>query len=193
VKAIREKIVAPADERTAGYIPYLNALRTGMDRDAILVNDMTMMAYEGVRYFPIFEPRTFLFPRGFGTLGSAMPTALGAKVGRPDRQVVSVSGDGGFQFTLEELGAAVHHQIPVAIVIFNDGTHTAVKAAQKRTYPGRYIAVDLVNPDYVKMADAYGIEGIRAESPEALTEALNHAKAKDMPTIIDVPIQLEKY
>ena len=193
VKAIREKIMAPADERTAGYIPYLNALRDGMERDAIVVNDMTMMAYEGVRYLPMYEPRTFLFPRGFGTLGSAMPTALGAKIGRPDRQVVSVSGDGGFQFTLEELGAAVHHQIPVAIVIFNDGTHTAVKAAQKRTYPGRYIAVDLVNPDYVKIADAYGIEAHRAESPEALTEALLHARGVNAPVLIDVPINLESY
>lgn len=193
VKAVREKIMEPVDERTAGYVPYLNALRAGMDRDAILVNDMTMMAYEGVRYLPIYEPRTYIFPRGFGTLGSAMPTALGAKIGRPDRQVVSISGDGGFQFTLEELGAAVHHQIPVAIVIFNDGTHTAVKAAQKRTYPGRYIAVDLVNPDYVKIADAYGMEGIRAESPEALTEALVKAKSLDAPVLIDVPIKLENY
>ena len=94
---------------------------------------------------------------------------------------------------MEELGAAVHHQIPVAIVIFNDGTHTAVKAAQKRTYPGRYIAVDLVNPDYVKIADAYGMEGIRAESPEALTEALVKAKSLDAPVLIDVPIKLENY
>lgn len=193
VKAVRAKILEPADERTAAYIPYLEALRAGMERDAILVNDMTMMAYEGVRYFPVYEPRTYLFPRGFGTLGSAMPTALGAKVGRPDRQVVSISGDGGFQFTLEELGAAVHHQIPVAIVIFNDGTHTAVKAAQKRTYPGRYIAVDLVNPDYVKIAEAYGIEGIRAASPEALTEALIHAREANAPVLIDVPIKLEHY
>jgi thiamine pyrophosphate-dependent acetolactate synthase large subunit-like protein len=193
VKAIREQIMAPADERTAAYLPYLNALRSGLERDAIVVNDMTMMAYEGVRYLPIYEPRTYLFPRGFGTLGSAMPTALGAKIGRPDRQVISVSGDGGFQFTLEELGAAVHHQIPVAMVIFNDGTHTAVKAAQKRTYPGRYIAVDLVNPDYVKIAEAYGIEGIRAESPEALTDALVHARELNAPVLIDVPIQLENY
>ena len=83
-----------------------------MQRDAILCNDMTMLAYEGVRYFPVYEPRTYTFPRGFGTLGSAMPTALGAKVGCPRQQVVSTTGDGGFQFTLEELGAAAHHQHP---------------------------------------------------------------------------------
>lgn len=193
VAIMRDRLMEPSDARTAGYIPYLDAMREGMDRDAILCNDMTMMAYEGVRYFPVFEPRTYTFPRGFGTLGSALPTAIGAKVGCPDQQVVVMAGDGGFQFTMEELGAAVHHRIPVTTVIFNDGTHTAVKAAQKRSYPGRYVSVDLVNPDYVKLADAYGIEGIRAHSPEALSEALVRARSSDMPVIIDVPIDLESY
>lgn len=193
VAIVRDRLNEPSDARAAGYVPYLDALREGMERDAILSNDMTMMAYEGVRYFPVFEPRSYTFPRGFGTLGSALPTAIGAKVGRPEQQVVSVSGDGGFQFTMEELGTAVHHRIPVSVVIFNDGTHTAVKAAQKRTYPGRYVSVDLVNPDYVKLAEAYGIEGIRAESPEALHEALVRARGSEMPVIIDVPISLETY
>jgi thiamine pyrophosphate-dependent acetolactate synthase large subunit-like protein len=193
VAIIRDRLMEPSDARTAGYVPYLDAMRDGMERDAILCNDMTMMAYEGVRYFPVYEPRTYTFPRGFGTLGSALPTAIGAKVGCPDQQVVAMAGDGGFQFTMEELGAAVHHRIPVTAVIFNDSTHTAVKAAQKRTYPGRYVAVDLINPDYVKLADAYGIEGIRAESPEALSEALVRARSSDMPVIIDVPIDLESY
>lgn len=193
VADIRGRLAQPADERAAGFLPYLAALRSGMERDAILVNDMTMMAYEGVRYFPVFEPRTYMFPRGFGTLGSAMPTALGAKIGRPDRQVVSIAGDGGFQFTMEEMGVAVHHGIPVQMVVFNDGAHSAVKAAQKRSYPGRFVAVDLVNPDYVKIAEAYGIEGVRAESPEQLTEALVRTQSKDEPTLIDVPIQLESY
>lgn len=193
VAIIRERLFEPSDARVAGYVPYLDALREGMDRDAVLCNDMTMMAYEGVRYFPVYEPRGYTFPRGFGTLGSALPTAIGAKVGCPEKQVVAMAGDGGFQFTMEELGAAVHHRIPVTTVIFNDSTHTAVKAAQKRAYPGRYVAVDLVNPDYVKLADAYGIRGIRAESPDALTEALTAAKSSHMPVIIDVPIELESY
>lgn len=193
VAQVRDRLQEPADARTAGYVQYLDALRAGMDRDAILCNDMTMMAYEGVRYFPVYEPRTYTFPRGFGTLGSAMPTAIGAKVACPDQQVVSMTGDGGFQFTMEEIGAAVHHRIPITMVIFNDATHTAVKAAQKRTYPGRYVAVDLVNPDYVKLADAYGIEGIRANTPEELTAALQRAKSSDMPVLIDVPISLESY
>ncbi|CAN5717626.1 5-guanidino-2-oxopentanoate decarboxylase [soil metagenome] len=193
VRSVRDQLLAPADERAARYVPYVQALRDGMDRDAILVNDMTMLAYEGVRYFPVYAPRSYMFPRGFGTLGSAMPTALGAKVGCPDRQVVSIAGDGGFQFTLEELGAAVHHQIPVQIVIFNDGTHSAVKAAQHRTYPGRFIAVDLVNPDYIKIADAYGMKSHRAESPESLTDVLRSTGNLDEPILIDVPVDFERY
>ncbi len=192
-REMRDALLAPADARASRYVAYINALRAGMDRDAILVNDMTMMAYEAVRYFPTYEPRSYIFPRGFGTLGSAMPTALGAKVGCPQKQVVAIAGDGGFQFCLEELGAAVHHQIPVQIVIFNDGTHTAVKAAQERTYPGRFIAVDLVNPDYVKIAEAYGMPGIRANSPEELTEVLRSTRGASGPVLIDVPISLETY
>lgn len=193
VAQVRDRLQEPSDARVAGYVQYLDALRAGMDRDAILCNDMTMMAYEGVRYFPVFEPRSYTFPRGFGTLGSAMPTAIGAKVAYPDKQVVSMTGDGGFQFTMEEIGAAVHHRIPVTMVIFNDATHTAVKVAQRRTYPDRYVSVDLVNPDYVKLADAYGIEGIRATTPEELTAALERTKSSDMPVLIDVPIELESY
>ena len=193
VAIIRDRLMEPTDARTAGYLPYLDALREGMGRDAVLCNDMTMMAYEGARFFPVFEPRSYTFPRGFGTLGSALPTGIGAKVALPDRQVVVMAGDGGFQFTMEELGAAVHHRIPVTVVIFNDGTHTAVKAAQKRAYPGRYVAVDLVNPDYVKLAEAYGIEGVRAGSPQELVAALERAKSSEMPVIIDVPINLESY
>jgi acetolactate synthase-1/2/3 large subunit len=152
-----------------------------------------MAAYEGVRHFPVYEPRAYTFPRGFGTLGSAMPTALGAQLGQPGRQVVSLAGDGGFQFTLEELGAAKHHNIPVTMVIFNDATHSAVKVVQRREYAHRYVSVDLINPDYVKLADAYGIAAARAESPEALTRELRAARERGEPTLIDVPVNFEQY
>lgn len=193
IRAVREANFHPADERAERYVAYLRALREATPRDAIVTCDMTMMCYEAVRYFPVYEPRTFTFPRGFGTLGSSLPTALGAKIARPDRKVVSLNGDGGFQFTMQELGAAVHHRIPVAIVIFNDSTHTAVKVAQRSAYPGRYIDVDLVNPDYVKLAGAYGITAVRAESPAALSEALASALQREEPVLIDVPIKLEQY
>lgn len=193
VEEVQKANAKPEDARVAGYLPYLKALRAAIPRDGILVNDMTMMSYEGVRHYPVYVPRTYTFPRGFGTLGSSLPTALGAKLGRPDRAVVSVNGDGGFQFTMEEIGAAVHHKIALPIVIFNDSTHTAVKAAMRREHPGRYLDVDLINPDYVKLADAYGILGVRAGSADELQERLQDALAKPGPTIIDVPIALERY
>ena len=193
IAAGREANFSPADERAAGYVPYLQAMRAAIPRDGIVVNDMTMMSYEAARYFPVYEPRTYTFPRGFGTLGSSLPTAIGAKVARLDRDVVSINGDGGIQFTLTELGAAVHHRIPVTFVIFNDSTHTAVKAAQQRTYPGRCIDVDLVNPDYVKIAEAYGIPGWRAGSPDELQSLMQDARRAGSPVVIDVPISLERY
>lgn len=193
VAKARRANAEPEDARVAGYLPYLQALRAAIPRDGILVNDMTMMSYEGVRHYPVYEPRTYTFPRGFGTLGSSLPTALGAKLGRPDRAVVSVNGDGGFQFTMEEIGAAVHHKIALPIVIFDDSTHTAVKAAMRREHRGRYLDVDLVNPDYVKLAGAYGILGVRAGSPDELQEQLRDALRQAGPVIIDVPIALESY
>ncbi len=169
-------------------LPYIDALRRAVPRDGIVAFDMTMMSYVSCGLYPVYEPRTFMFPSGYGTLGFAVPAALGAKVARPDTAVVAVCGDGGFQYTMEELGTAVHHRIGVPIVIFNDSTYSAVKDEQSRSRGGRFIGVDLVNPDYVKLAAAYGIEGVRAESPAALTDAITAAFERDLPTIIDVPI-----
>jgi acetolactate synthase-1/2/3 large subunit len=150
---------------------------------------MTMMSYASCYLYPAYLPRTFLFPSGYGTLGFALPAAMGAKVGRPETAVACVVGDGGFQYTMEELGTAVQHRIGVPIVIFNDSTYSAVKDEQASTRGSRFIGVDLVNPDYVKLADAYGIPGVRAESPEAMERAIVGALSGDMPTIIDVPIR----
>ena len=172
----------------ADRLPYVEALRNAVPRDGVTAFDMTMMAYVACGLYPVYEPRTFMFPSGYGTLGFAVPAALGAKIARPDTPVVAICGDGGFQYTMEEVGTAVHHRIGVPIVIFNDSTYSAVKDEQGRSRGGRYIGVDLVNPDYVKLAAAYGIEGVRAESPEEMTAAIVAAFDRDLPTIIDVPI-----
>lgn len=170
-------------------LPYIDALRRAMPRDGILAFDMTMMSYASCYLYPAYLPRTFLFPSGYGTLGFAFPAALGAKVGRPDTAVACVVGDGGFQYTMEELGTAVQHRIGVPIVIFNDSTYSAVKDEQASNRGGRFIGVDLINPDYLKIADAYGIPGVRAENPEALERAMREAMDRDLPSIIDVPIE----
>ena len=184
---------AKALEQTWGAenAPYLAALRRAIPRDGVLVGDTTMMTYLAARRYPVYQPRTWLVPTGYLTLGFAMPAALGAKVARPDATVVAMVGDGGFQFTMHELATAVQHRLGVPIVIFNDSTYTAVKMDQAHRFDRRHLAVDLVNPDFVALAAAYGIPGVRAESPEALEEQVGLAAQRDLPTIIDVPISWE--
>jgi thiamine pyrophosphate-dependent acetolactate synthase large subunit-like protein len=187
VKATRAKAEKSAwhAERRA----FLDALRRAIPRDGILVADMTQMAYIGCYLYPVYEPRTFMFPSGYGTLGFAMPAAIGAKLARPDTVVVPIVGDGGFQFTMSELGTAVQERLGIPIVIFNDSTYSAVKEAQSNERGSRYIGVDLVNPDYVDLAKAYRIPGVRARSPEDLEREVAAALERDLPTIIDVPIE----
>jgi acetolactate synthase-1/2/3 large subunit len=182
------RATAQATAWGADRLPYIEALRRAVPRDGIVAFDMTMMSYTACGLYPAYEPRTFMFPSGYGTLGFALPAALGAKVARPDTAVVCVCGDGGFQYTMEEVGTAVHNRIGVPIVIFNDSTYSAVKDAQGQSRGGRFIAVDLENPDYLKLAAAYGIEGVRAETPDAMEQAIREAYDRNLPTIIDVPI-----
>ncbi len=167
---------------------YIQAVRRAIPRDGITVWDMTMMSYVAGPLFPVYEPRTFMFPSGYGTLGFSLPVALGAKVAKPDTPVVAIIGDGGFQFTMAELATAVQFNLSVPIVIFDDSTYSAVKENQLITRDGRYIAVDLINPDFLKLADAYGVPSCRPETPDALQQEIETALQRSGPTIINAPI-----
>jgi thiamine pyrophosphate-dependent acetolactate synthase large subunit-like protein len=169
-------------------MPYIDSLRNAIPRDGIAVFDMTQLSYVACGLYPVYQPRTFMFPSGFGTLGFSLPAAIGAKVARPDTPVVCVIGDGGFQFTMAELATAIQFRQGIPIVIFNDSTYSAVKEAQAFNRGKRYIAVDLINPDYVELAKAYNVPAVRAMSPEAMEAAIVDAFYGDLPTIIDVPI-----
>jgi acetolactate synthase-1/2/3 large subunit len=168
---------------------YLAALRRAIPRDGILVNDTTMMTYAAAKFFPCYHPRTFIVPAGYLTLGFSMPAAIGAKIAQPDKVVVSIVGDGGFQFTMHELATAKQFNVSLPIVIFNDSTYTAVKMDQAMRYDRRYIGVDLENPDFLKLAAAYDIPGVRTNSPDELEAAVVEASQRGGPTIIDVPIE----
>ncbi|MEA2529316.1 MAG: hypothetical protein QOG89_960 [Thermomicrobiales bacterium] len=169
--------------------PYIDALRRAIPRDGIAVTDMTQLSYVACGLYPVYEPRTYMFPSGYGTLGFALPAAIGAKIARPEAAVVAVVGDGGFQFTMSELGTAVQERLGIPIVIFNDSCYSAVKENQALSRGSRYVAVDLVNPDYVDLARAYRIPGVRVDTPESLEAAIGEALSRDLPTIIDVPIE----
>jgi acetolactate synthase-1/2/3 large subunit len=113
---------------------------------------------------------------------------MGAKVGRPDVPVVSINGDGGFGFTLNELSTLVQHDIRLIAVVFNDNAYGNVRRIQDQEYDGRIIASDLVNPDYGLLARAFGIAGRRAETPAELRLHLREAIKADEPTLIEVPV-----
>ncbi len=185
LRAARQTHLAEAQERQPQALSILSALRTALPRDGILCTDMTMTAYAANRYFPVYAPRTFLTPFYFGALGTALPMAIGAKLARPDVPVVALCGDGGFLFTGEELMAAVHERVGVAVVVGNDGAYTAVKQAMP---PGRTLGVDLVAPDFPGLARAYRAFGTQARSPEELQAALHEAWSRPLPTLIEVPL-----
>jgi thiamine pyrophosphate-dependent acetolactate synthase large subunit-like protein len=167
-----------------------DAVRAALPRDGILVTDMTQMAYVATATYPVFDPRTFIFPNGYGTLGFGLPAAIGAKIGRPESPVVAVVGDGGFQYSMGELAVAIQERLGLPIVIFNDNAYSAVKEAQKWERGERYNAVDLIgNPDFLKLATAYGIPGIKVTEPESLQDEIKSAFSRNLPTIIEVPTE----
>ena len=127
---------------------------------------MTQIGYYATFGFPVYQPNTYLTPGYQGTLGCGYCIALGAKVGRPDVPVVSVNGDGGFGFTMNELATMAQHNIGVVTLVFNDGAYGNVRRMQRYDYGEKIIASDLVNPDFMKLADAFGVAGRRATLPE---------------------------
>jgi acetolactate synthase-1/2/3 large subunit len=169
-------------------LPVLDTLRQVLPRDAVVSVDVTTVGYRAFDEFPTYEPRTFLYPCHYVNLGYAFPAALGAKLARPDRAVVSVSGDGGFLMTAYELITAVQYRIPVVAIVVNDNCLSAIKGIQEKTYDGHAIDVEMRNPDYVRFAEAFGCRGLRASTPEALGTAVQEATRADGPTLIEVPI-----
>lgn len=164
------------------------ALRSALPEDGLLVSEMTQVGYFARTGFPVYEPRTFFTPGYQGTLGYGLPTALGAKIARPERKVVSISGDGGFLFNSQELSTMKRHDIGVVAVVFNDNAFGNVKRIQQQQFGGRLIASELANPDFVKLAESFGIDGLRATSPVELEGCLREALATERPVLIEVPV-----
>ena len=167
---------------------YLGAIRAELPEEGLFVDEFTQVGYVSRLAFPVYAPRTYLGLGYQGALGMGYPTALGAKIARPDVPVVSVNGDGGFMFNVQELATAVHFRIPVVAIVFNDNGYGNVRRMQKEDYGNRTIASDLTNPDFVKMAESFGAMGLRANSPEELRIALRRGLKEPGPVLIEVPI-----
>ncbi|GHO46469.1 thiamine pyrophosphate-binding protein [Ktedonospora formicarum] len=185
---VRSAIRQETRERFGEGVALLDGVRAGVPSDGIIVADMTMLGYASTVYLPIQEPGTFIHPCELCTIGCGLPLALGAQIAAPDRAVVTLVGDGGFLLNSSELATAAQEQLPVVIMLFNDSTFTAVKTEQHAIYGSRYIATDVTEPDYVALARAFHIQGMRAEGPDALRDAIQEALASRRPTLIEVPL-----
>ena len=167
---------------------YALAIREALSDDGIVVSEMTQVGYWANFAFPVYEPRTYITPGYQGTLGYGFPTSLGAKVAHPDRPVVSINGDGGFGFCLNELSTMALHEIAAIAIVFTDDAFGNVRRIQQEQFGGRTIASDLLNPDFLKLADAFGVVGRHADTPEKLRTAVEESVRADEPTLIAVPI-----
>jgi acetolactate synthase-1/2/3 large subunit len=169
-------------------LDYVGAIRDALPEDGIFVDELTQVSYVSRFAMPVYSPRSFIASGYQGTLGWGFAAGLGVKVGKPDRPVLSVSGDGGFMFNVQELASAVRHRINLVSVVFDDGAFGNVQRIQKLHYGNRTIASDLTNPDFCKLAESFGVAGLRATSPDALGARIEEAFKMDAPVLIEVPI-----
>jgi acetolactate synthase-1/2/3 large subunit len=188
LEALKSRSLARLADNLGPQCEYLRAIRAELPDDGIYVEDLTQVGYVGRVAFPIYHPRTYIHSGYQGTLGSGFATALGAKVGRPDLPVVSVSGDGGFMYNVQELSTAVKHGIDIVAIVFADGAYGNVRRMQKEDYGNRLIGVDLHNPQFPKMAESFGAAGVRTTTPDGLRRELAAGLKRRGTTLIEVAV-----
>ncbi len=171
----------------------IRALRDELPRDAIVTTEVGQNQMWAALHFDAYNPRSFFTSGGLGTMGWGFPASIGAKVARPEVPVVDIAGDGSFGMTENNLATAVEENIPVIVVVLNNQVLGMVAQWQRLFYDRRYSAVKLQgNPDFVKLADAYGAEGVMVESYDGFRRAVRRAQKSDLPTVINVPIDPEE-
>jgi acetolactate synthase-1/2/3 large subunit len=190
-KAELEDLKKRVNERIKSILPQADfgrAMRNALPENGVVVSEMTQLGYWSNFAMPVYEPNTYITSGYQGTLGYGFPTALGAKVGVPDAPVLSINGDGGFGFALNELATMAQHNIPAVVLVFNDSAYGNVKRIQQVDLGGREIASSLQNPDYVKLAEAFGVVGRRTETADGLQTAIEESIKANEPTLIEIPV-----
>ncbi len=189
VAAINEARFEPSRQLQPQW-GFMEAIHTALPDNAIVIQGMNQMGYYSRNYFRARAPHSYLTSSSHGTLGCAYPIAVGAKVGCPDRVVVSLSGDGGFLYNVQELSTAVQYGINAVAVVFNDNAYGNVLRAQMEEFDGHVLGTQLHNPDFVALAQSFGAHGVRAEDADALHAALSEAveAENDKPVLIEVPV-----
>lgn len=167
---------------------YLEVIREVLPRDGIFVDEISQAGMTSWFGFPVYAPRTFITCGYAGTLGYGFNTALGAKVGNPDKAVVSVSGDGGFLFGAQELATAQQYHLALVSIVFNNGGWGNVRRDQLTKMHGHLFGVDLHNPDFVKLAQSFDVRAWRTDTPAGLRTCLGQALEANSPALIEVTV-----
>jgi acetolactate synthase-1/2/3 large subunit len=162
-------------------------IRQALGREDILVSDVGMHKLWIARMFPAHEPSTVLIANGLAGMGIALPTAIAAKLVRPRCNVITVNGDGGFLMNVQELETAMRLKTPIVNVVWENANFGSIVWKQEKKF-GRHFGTDFTNPDFVKLAEAFGMPGFRCEAVEDFGRHLRHALGLDVPSLIVVPI-----
>ncbi len=165
----------------------IETLRAELPEEAVVFTDASEMAYRMHTDFPAYRPRTFFYPSNYIALGWGFPAAIGAAVALTDRPIVSVSGDGGFLMTAQELATAARYQLKVIAIVHNDSTYGAIKNLQRTRHGGRFLDTDLNNPDFARFAGAFDIPFARAPDAGSFAASLRQALMRKGPTAIEIP------
>ena len=166
---------------------FVQAMRRALPENGIFVDEVTQLGFASRLAFPVYAPRTYLSPGYQDNLGWGYGTALGAQAANPGTPVLAIAGDGGFMYQVQELATAALHNLPVVVVVFDNSSFGNVKLLQKERFAARYIASDLKNPDFVKMAESFGIGASRAHNADELERAITASFATGKPALIHVP------
>jgi acetolactate synthase-1/2/3 large subunit len=165
--------------------PVLKALQAAVPPETVTAFDVCVPGYHSRWDWPATAPRSYLYPGVYVGMGYGYPAALGAALARPECPVVAVCGDGGFQMTMAELGTAVQEGIGVVVVVVNDAGLSLIRRVQDHQFGGRRFAVDLQNPSFAALAQAYGIEAQVVREPRELTAAVREALAQGRPALVE--------
>jgi len=176
-------------EQVQPQLAYLDVLRQRLPRDGFLVEEISQVGFTARFGFPVYAPRTYVTCGYQETLGFGFNTALGVKVAHPDKVVVSITGDGGFLFGLQELATAAQHRIGLVTCVFNNNAYGNVRRDQLNSYHGHLIGAELTNPDFVKLSESFGVAAYRVHTPDQLGPALEKAIALDAPAVIEVVVE----
>jgi 5-guanidino-2-oxopentanoate decarboxylase len=181
----RSQIEAGFDAKARVQLAALAAIRAALPRDGVVFSDMTQIAYLGNYAFPTDGAGQWFHPSGYGTLGFAMPAAIGAKIAEPARAIMALVGDFGLQFTLNELMTAVEENLSIPIVVWNNSALGQIRDdMQASSIP--LTGVIARNPDFIALSAAYGAAAARVSDPHALTEAIRAAFQRPCPTLIEI-------